>query len=50
MVTYDGGPQGLLEKTTSLFRRVPRALSADLMRFRAFVETTEADSGTEGKD
>jgi hypothetical protein len=50
MVTYDGGPQGLLEKTTSLFRRAPRALSADLKRFRAFVETTEADSGTEGKD
>jgi uncharacterized membrane protein len=46
MVTYDDRPQGLLEKTTSLFRRAPRALSADLMRFKAFAETTEAGSQT----
>jgi hypothetical protein len=47
MVTYADRPQGLLEKTTSLLRRAPRALSADLMRFRAFAETTGADSETD---
>jgi uncharacterized membrane protein len=47
MVTYDHEPHGLLDKTTSLFHRVPRALSADLMRFKAFAEMTQADSGTD---
>jgi hypothetical protein len=42
MVTYDHRPQGLLEKTTSLFRTSPRGLTADLMRFKAFVEMSEA--------
>ena len=42
MVTYDHRPQGLLEKTTSLLRTSPRGLSADLMRFKAFVEMSEA--------
>jgi uncharacterized membrane protein len=47
MVTYDQHPHGLLEKTTSLFHRAPRALSADLMRFKAFAEMTQPDSDTE---
>jgi hypothetical protein len=47
MVTYEQEPQGLLEKTSALFRRAPRALSADLMRFEAFAEMTPADSETE---
>jgi hypothetical protein len=38
MVTYDHQPQGLLEKTTSAFRSSRRGMSADLMRFKAFVE------------
>jgi hypothetical protein len=41
MVTYDRPPQGLLEKTTSLFRGAPRGLGADLMRFKAFVEMSD---------
>jgi hypothetical protein len=45
MVTYDHRPQGLLEKTTSLFRT--GGLSADLMRFKAFVEMSEEDTETE---
>jgi hypothetical protein len=47
MVTYDHRPQGLLEKTSSLFRTAPRGLSADLMRFKAFVEMSEEDTETE---
>jgi uncharacterized membrane protein len=47
MVTYDHRPQGLLEKTSSLFRTAPRGLSADLMRFKAFVEMSEDDTETE---
>jgi uncharacterized membrane protein len=54
MVTYDYQPQGLLEKTTSLFRTTPRGLNADLMRFKAFVEMseeeTEADDGRHDED
>jgi hypothetical protein len=46
MVTYDHEPQGLLEKTTSLFRASRRGLSADLMRFKAFVEMSEEDTAT----
>jgi hypothetical protein len=44
MVTYDHRPQGLLEKTTSLFRSLPRGLSADLVRFKAFVEMSAKDT------
>jgi uncharacterized membrane protein len=44
MVTYDYQPQGLLEKTASLFRTSPRGLTADLMRFKAFVEMSEEDT------
>jgi uncharacterized membrane protein len=44
MVTYDHEPHGLLEKTTSLWHSVPRGLSADLMRFKAFVEISEQDT------
>jgi uncharacterized membrane protein len=47
MVTYDHPSHGLLEKTTSLLHTVPRALSADLMRFKAFAELTPADSETD---
>lgn len=47
LVTYDHRPHGLLGKTTSLFRSAPRALSADLMRFKAFVEMTHEDSETD---
>jgi hypothetical protein len=49
MVTYDHQPHGLLEKTTSLFRSLPRGLSADLMRFKAFVELSEQDTEMEAE-
>jgi hypothetical protein len=45
MVTYDRQPRGVLERTTSLLSSSRRGLSADLMRFKAFVEMTE--EGTE---
>jgi hypothetical protein len=44
MVTYDHEPQGLLEKTASMFHTSRRDLSADLMRFKAFVEMSEEDT------
>jgi uncharacterized membrane protein len=47
MVTYEHRPQGLLEKTTSLLHTSPRGLSADLMRFKAFVEMSEKGTETE---
>jgi uncharacterized membrane protein len=47
MVIYDQRPQGLLEKTSSLLRTARRGLSADLMRFKAFVEMSEEDTETE---
>ncbi|HTE61351.1 MAG TPA: hypothetical protein VK631_13450 [Solirubrobacteraceae bacterium] len=47
MVTYDRSPQGLFEKTTSLFRTSPRGLNADLMRFKAFVEVSEEETQTQ---
>jgi uncharacterized membrane protein len=46
MVTYDHRPEGLLEKTASLFHTAPRGISADLMRFKAFVEMSEEDAET----
>jgi hypothetical protein len=44
MVTYEHEPHGLLGKTTSLLHSVPRGLSADLMRFKAFAEISEQDA------
>jgi hypothetical protein len=44
MVTYDHDPRGVLEKTTSLFRAPRRGLTADLMRFKAFVEMSEGEA------
>jgi hypothetical protein len=44
MVTYDHQPQGLLEKTTSLFHTSRRGLIEDLMRFKAFVEISEEET------
>jgi uncharacterized membrane protein len=49
MVTYEHQPHGLFQRTTSLFHRTPRALSADLMRFKAFAEMTQAGSDTDGE-
>jgi hypothetical protein len=49
MVTCDHRPQGVLEKTASLLRTSPRGLSADLMRFKAFAEMSEADTETTGQ-
>ena len=50
MVTYgQRRPYGLLEKTASLFRTSPRGLSADLMRFKAFVEMSEEDTEREAE-
>jgi hypothetical protein len=46
MVTYDHQPQGVLEKTTSLFHTSRRGVSADLMRFKAFVEMSDEDTET----
>jgi hypothetical protein len=45
MVTYDHQPQGFLKKTTSLLRGPRRALTADLKRYKAFVELGDGDSG-----
>ena len=50
MVTYDHQPQGLIERTTSLFRTSRRGLSADLMRFKAFVEIDEEDGGAPSQE
>jgi uncharacterized membrane protein len=47
MVTYEHRPHGVVEKTTSMFHSVPRALSADLMRFKAFAELSDADAETD---
>ena len=49
MVTYDHRPS-LAEKTISLFRsNSPRGLSADLMRFKAFVELSREGTETEAE-
>jgi hypothetical protein len=47
MVTYDHEPHGLFEKTTSLFHITSRALSEDLMRFKALVEMSDGDTELE---
>jgi hypothetical protein len=44
MVTYDHDAQGLRGKASSLFRRPRRGLTADLMRFKAFVEMCEEEA------
>jgi hypothetical protein len=44
MVTYDHETQGVLEKTTSLLRAPRRGLIADLMRFKAFIELSDAQT------
>jgi uncharacterized membrane protein len=45
-VNLDFQPQGLLEKTASAFRMSRRALKSDLMRFKAFVEMREEETGS----
>lgn len=51
MVTYDHQPRGMLEKATALLSTSRRGLSADLMRFKAFVELSEegAEEEPEGE-
>jgi uncharacterized membrane protein len=44
-VMLDFQPQGLLEKTASGFRMSRRALKSDLMRFKAFVEMRDEETG-----
>jgi uncharacterized membrane protein len=44
-VNLDFQPKGLLEKTASGFRMSRRALKSDLMRFKAFVEMREEETG-----
>jgi uncharacterized membrane protein len=44
-VNLDFQPQGFLERTASGFRMSRRALKSDLMRFKAFVEMREEETG-----
>jgi uncharacterized membrane protein len=44
-VNLDQEPKGIFEKTSSGFRMTRRALKSDLMRFKAFVETREEETG-----
>jgi hypothetical protein len=44
MVTYDHQPQGLLERTASLFSSADHAVKEDLMRFKAFVEMGDEEA------
>jgi uncharacterized membrane protein len=44
-VNLDFQPQGLLEKTASGFRMSRRALKSDLMRFKAFIEMKDEETG-----
>jgi uncharacterized membrane protein len=44
-VNLDFKPQGLLEKTASGFRMSRRALKSDLMRFKAFIEMRDEETG-----
>jgi len=44
-VNLDFQPQGLLEKTASGLRMSRRALRSDLMRFKAFIEMRDQESG-----
>jgi uncharacterized membrane protein len=45
MVDLDQQPKGLFEKTSSGFRMTRRALRSDLMRFKAFIEFREDETG-----
>jgi hypothetical protein len=47
MVSYDHEPEGMLDRAGALFGRLPRALHADLMRFKAFAEMPEEDTEEE---
>jgi uncharacterized membrane protein len=47
MITYDHQPEGLIDRASSLFGTLPRALNEDLMRFKAFAEMTEQDTEAE---
>jgi hypothetical protein len=47
MVTYDHEPQGILDRAGALLGTLPRALTADLMRFKAFAEMTEREEAPE---
>jgi len=44
-VSLDQQPKGLFEKTSSGFRMTRRALRSDLMRFKAFIETRDEETG-----
>jgi uncharacterized membrane protein len=44
-VNLDFKPKGLLEKTASGFRMSRRALKSDLMRFKAFIEMKDEETG-----
>ena len=45
LVTHDFQPHGVLEKTASRLRMSRRALKSDLMRFKAFIELREDETG-----
>lgn len=44
-VNHDFQPQGLMEKTASGFRHSRRALKSDLMRFKAYIEMRDEETG-----
>jgi uncharacterized membrane protein len=44
-VTLDQQPKGIFEKASSGFRLTRRALRSDLMRFKAFIETSGEETG-----
>jgi uncharacterized membrane protein len=44
-VNLDHQPHGLFEKTSSGFRMTRRALKSDLMRFKAFIEMRDEETG-----
>lgn len=44
-INLDQQPKGVFEKTSSGFRVTRRALRSDLMRFKAFVETRDEETG-----
>src|SRR5215204_5219465 len=44
-VNLDFQPQGLFEKTASGFRMSRRALKSDLMRFKAYIEMRDEETG-----
>jgi hypothetical protein len=44
-VTLDQQPKGVFEKASSGLRMTRRALKSDLMRFKAFIETRDEETG-----